>query len=403
MAINKKKLLELVRKSKNREVMSDFIRIGTSDLYDYDVNRRAVLREIAFLQQNNESKKTPEDSPFAHDYVGWCWASQRYIAARVGTVDDYVSDCVKLFEKDGVIRVREWNDSFGYPHSEYQIISEAVEARQRPVGWIKEKRKRPRRGGNTTANKGSFKLGNKAAARKTQPSSQPFPSEFTAVIHPGSQPLPSESAAVLPSKFTAVSDTAASPSKGVDHTGGSPSVASLLQPLGGFDLGGDATASNTASSAPPAADAGLERQSALVAANTKAKPEEANGSLPEQNQRPKGKVVKGDVKPLPNRLCYPDTFKDWKPGMRVPRCKKCGDSLQPNENHVCPGYVPQLPITDMEAHRETIADQREELHELIANGRSARRKHECRSCGEPLLDEEHAMIHAEGCRRYMSL
>jgi hypothetical protein len=404
--LSRKELLELLRQSKNREVMSDYIRIGTSDLYDYDVTRRAVLREIAFLQQNNDKKKTPEDSPFHGDYVGWCWASQRYIAGRVGTTDDYVHECVKLFEKDGVIRVREWEDSFGYPHSEYQIISEVVEAHQRPEGWIKEERKRPRRGGNTTANKGSFKPGNKAAARKTQPSSQPFPSESTAVSHPSPQPLPTGLAAVPPTEFTAVSDTAANPSKGVDHTGGSASVASLLQPLGGFDLGGDTTASNTASSAPPAADAGRERQAASVAANAKAKPEEANGSLPEQNQKPKrptGTLVKGERKPLPNRLCYPDAFKDWKPGMRVPKCKKCGGNLQPNENHACPGYIEQLPFKDMPAHIERMQDQREEHHELIANGRSLRRKPECKRCGEPLLNEEHAMQHTEECRGYMSL
>ena len=83
--LSKREALELIRKSKNREVMSDFIRIGTSDLYDWEPVRRAVLREIAFLQQNDEKKKTPEDSPFAGDYVGWCWASQRYIAGRVGS------------------------------------------------------------------------------------------------------------------------------------------------------------------------------------------------------------------------------------------------------------------------------------------------------------------------------
>ena len=38
-----KALVERVRKAKNREVMSEFIRIGQSDLYDWSVVRRAVL------------------------------------------------------------------------------------------------------------------------------------------------------------------------------------------------------------------------------------------------------------------------------------------------------------------------------------------------------------------------
>jgi len=416
MAISKKNLLELVRKSKNREVMSDFIRIGTSDLYDWEPVRRAVLREIAFLQQNDEDKKTPEDSPFAGDYVGWCWASQRYIAARVGNSEDYIHECVKLFEKDGVIKVREWVDSMGFPHSEYQIVSQVVEAHQRPEGYLKEKRQKPRQGGNKTANAGSFKPGNKAAKKKeSHTGSQPYPTEFAAVSQPSSQALPTESAADLPTEFAGVLETAANPSKGVDHTGGSAPVASLPSPLAGFDLGGSASraASDTASSAPPAADAGLEKPDVHADQEQTQKPLKAqsNGLLAEQNQKPKrptGTVLKGERKPLPNNLCYPDLFKDryvngkWLGG-RVPKCKRCGDNLQPNEHHDCPGYIPQLPILDMEAHREKMEDQREEHRELIANGRTSRRKPECKRCGEPLLNEEHAMQHTEECRGYMSL
>jgi len=402
MAISKKHLLEIIRRSKNREVMSDFIRIGASDLYDYDVTRRAVLREIAFLQQNDESKKTPEDSPFAHDYVGWCWASQRFIAARVGTVDDYVSECVKLFEDDGVIRSREWEDSMGYPHKEYQIISETVEAHQRPEGYLKEERKRPRRGGNKTANSASFKPGNKAA-RKNLPSSQAYPSELAAVAKRVDSRMPSELAAVEPAEFAAVSETAASPSKGVVNTDG---VGSLRSPLAGFDLGGSRPASDLASSAPPSADAGREERVTNVAEKQEQKPEKANGSLAIQTQKPKrpiGTVVKGEVKPLPNYLCYPDAFKNWKPGMRLPKCRRCGGTLQRNENHECEGYVPQLPFTDMPAHIERMRDQREEHRELIANEWSDRRKHECRNCGYEFINEEDALAHGEECSGFMSL
>ena len=80
---------------------------------------RAILREIASLQVNDEQAKVPEDSPFKGDYTGWCYASQRYIAARVGCSERWVRKCVERFEKDGVTEVREWVDSNGYPHTEY--------------------------------------------------------------------------------------------------------------------------------------------------------------------------------------------------------------------------------------------------------------------------------------------
>jgi len=71
----------------------------------------------------------------------------------------------------------------------------------------------------------------------------------------------------------------------------------------------------------------------------------------EQNQpEPAGRtrkpaVVKGTVKPLPNRLCYPDLYAEWKArvdagGSRgLPRCKRCDGILHWEENHDCPGYM----------------------------------------------------------------
>jgi hypothetical protein len=59
--------------------------------------------------------------------------------------------------------------------------------------------------------------------------------------------------------------------------------------------------------------------------------------------RPVGTITKGE-KPLPpNRICYAEAFKDWRPGKAVPRCRRCDYLLHPNENHVCPGYTPKYP------------------------------------------------------------
>ena len=209
--------------------------------------------------------------------MGWCWASQRYIAARVGNSEDYIHESVKLFEKDGLIRVREWVDSMGYPHREYQIVSEEVEAHQRTEGYLKEKRRKPRQGGNKTANAGSFKPGNKAAKNKES--------------HTGSQPLPTELAAVCPPELAAVSPTAVSPSKGVVGIGGLP--------LAGFDFRSTTTASDLASSAPPAAGGAGEAVAFIREREKQPQHQNRRGFSPskDQNQKqPTGTVVKGVVK-----------------------------------------------------------------------------------------------------------
>lgn len=138
MNAKQKELLDRIKKSQQREACSDYIAVGDSDLYDWDVTRRAVLMTIAFMQQTDEKKRVPEDLPHKHDYVGWCWASQKFIAGRVGTDEDYVSECIGIFEKDNVIRVRTWQDDWGYHHSEYQIVRETVDAHKRPDDWIKQ-------------------------------------------------------------------------------------------------------------------------------------------------------------------------------------------------------------------------------------------------------------------------
>jgi hypothetical protein len=156
--------LERFRKGKNRKVTSEYIRIGESDLYDYEPVRRAILKEIAFMQVNDEQTKIPKDSPFKGRYEGWCYASERRLANRVGTTEGYVRECVRLMEKDGVIEAREWRDPRGFPHQEYHVVEEMVTAHQRAEGYMEYERKAPRRGGNKRANKGSFQLGNKVRA-----------------------------------------------------------------------------------------------------------------------------------------------------------------------------------------------------------------------------------------------
>jgi hypothetical protein len=109
-------------------------------------------------------RKIPKNTPFKGQYEGWCYASQRCLANRVGTTEDYVRKCVALFEEDGVIATRRWHDPMGYQHQEYHVDEEVVTAHQRAEGYMEHERKQPRRGGNKQPNKGSFKPGNRVRA-----------------------------------------------------------------------------------------------------------------------------------------------------------------------------------------------------------------------------------------------
>lgn len=54
----------------------------------------------------------------------------------------------------------------------------------------------------------------------------------------------------------------------------------------------------------------------------------------------------------PNTVCYAETaFKDWQPGMRIPKCNVCHGKLHPTEHHDCPGYRPRY-RTDGLSHDE---------------------------------------------------
>jgi hypothetical protein len=345
------------------------------------------------MEQQDENKKTPEESPFAGDYVGWCWASQRFLANRVGTTDDYVHECVKLFEKDGVIEIREWTDGFGYPHTEYRIIREKVDAHQRKDGFIMIERKKPRQGGSKKANAGSFKAGNTAAAKKSLPSSQPLPPEFAPVANRVGSRMPTEFAPVLPTELTPVLETGANPSKGVEHIGGS-SVASLPSLLGGLDSGGTTIGRNEASSLPPSA--GETSEADVVSLFEQEESQNQSGLA----TKPKGKITKGE-RVLLNKHTYVDLYEEYKARVAaggtqaLPKCKRCQAIIQWNEPaHVCPGYQPQF---------DTKSDERRE-HEEVRREDSYQEKRkrkplgkECKYCGEVTYSLDEAMLHGEQC------
>jgi hypothetical protein len=100
--------------------------------------------------------------------------------------------------------------------------------------------------------------------------------------------------------------------------------------------------------------------------------------------------------PVPNYKCYPDAFKQYDPktgrwtGGRLPKCRVCGDTLQPTENHTCPGFQPKYVEHDDAWHERQDA-RREEI-------RASKTKIvTCDGCGAALPTLEGAQWHEEYC------
>jgi hypothetical protein len=349
--------LRRIRRAKNREATSEYIRIGQSDLYDWEPMRRAVLKEIAFLQVNDAKVRKPMDSAF-DDYVGWCYASQKFLACRVGCLEDYVQKSTTVFEQDGVMETRSWTDSHGYPHTEYHVKEDVVTAHQRSKDYMSKPRRRPQKGGNRKANKGSFQVGNRAALSEKPPARSAVSTLPISRMPPSrSAVMPPSRTAVMPTASTAVLETAEQPSKGVYTLGGGDSLRSSVE---GSNFVGDNPASHLA---PAAAGAAVGEKRVGVSVTSTTSP-----------LRPVGTITKGYPTPIPNWKRYPrlfagrvDKYGRWLGG-RVPNCPKCKNNLQPQERHGDCDYMPQYDDVDWDQKEY---DRQASLDEMRAEAREA--------------------------------
>jgi hypothetical protein len=300
--------LDAIRKQQNMVAASDFLQVGMSDLYDFNMGLRATLKEIAFMQATKENPNYLKDSPFKDDQIGWCYASQAYLAKRVGGSERQVRRHIAQLEEDGVIKVREWTDSNGYPHCEYHVNEDVVQAHQRPDD---KEAPRPKRSGREyRANKGSFSKENQPLSHRT---SQPQPRDMSAVGRRTAQPLSR--------RTSQTSATAEMTVKGVVSRG---------LPLSSFDEDDEQFV--------PASPE-LDAAAALVDGEEPRTAQSLGARQDQKQTRPVGTITKGERKPLPNRLCYPELYAQWqKKRGRIPSCKRCKEILFWEEHHDCPGF-----------------------------------------------------------------
>lgn len=324
--------VKAIRKAQNKASSSTVIQAWQSDLYDYNPGVRATLIAIAFLQMNDEDSNYPEDAPKAlrDDRVGWCWASQKFLAARVGKSERQVRRDIARFQRDGVIEVRQWRDSNKALHDEYHVLEDVVQAHQRPEDKDATRPKRSSRDYSAYENKGAFRKGDdprrgglKNHSDSTQNSedhrtSDAGPEDISRRDHRTSH----EEAQDI-SRCT-IGHLTQEPLREMSHKGVDP-----VRLPGGFVsplLQADhhlVPAAPELGAAPPVIEKKIEP---------------SKGSWADQN-RPEGKVTKGERKPLPNRLCYPELYAQWqKRRGKIPSCKRCKEILFWEEHHDCPGF-----------------------------------------------------------------
>jgi hypothetical protein len=130
--------------------------------------------------------------------------------------------------------------------------------------------------------------------------------------------------------------------------------------------------------------------------------EEAIANLKARKERSDARKAKRDAQPVPNWIAYRDIIfvvgknidekGNWLGG-KLPKCKKCGYILPPQEHHECSGFVPKFVEHDAEWHERQDA-KREEIRE---SREDQRRKVVCSVCGEEMPEPEGAEQHYYSC------
>jgi hypothetical protein len=128
-----------------------------------------------------------------------------------------------------------------------------------------------------------------------------------------------------------------------------------------------------------------------------------------QKQRQERKIISGrkPPSPVPNYIAYAFLFPNYDPKTGkgaprpLPKCRRCREAaLHPQEHHTCEGFKPQFPTTDPAERHAKWEERREMIRESrLEEMRESRNSHYCDNCGEELLNEDHAIEHAEDCSR----
>lgn len=95
-----------------------YIRLAESHIYHGKPLHKALLKEVVFMRLTDLHEgdtRIPKNTPWSGDYrkyEGWTYASQKYLANRVGSKDpSYVGEVLREIEADGFLRSRSYSIS----------------------------------------------------------------------------------------------------------------------------------------------------------------------------------------------------------------------------------------------------------------------------------------------------
>ena len=132
----------------------EYLAVLDSDLYEYKGTTKSILARIAHLiiEPNKEDPVTGKIIGDPKEDVGFCIATQLYLACQLGISESTVSDAVQMFVKDGWLVIKKSRDQYGHDHYKYAWAPGALEkikARKRQRDergeYVREKQVRKQR------------------------------------------------------------------------------------------------------------------------------------------------------------------------------------------------------------------------------------------------------------------
>jgi len=99
----------------------DYLAVLDSDLYEYCGTTKSILARIAHLiiAPPKEDEATGKQLGEPDPNVGFCTASQEYLACQMGLSESTIRKAVRLFEKDGWVATTRSRDQHGHEHNKY--------------------------------------------------------------------------------------------------------------------------------------------------------------------------------------------------------------------------------------------------------------------------------------------
>lgn len=137
----------VAKQGRGDKPLSLFIRVAESRIYEGKPIHKALLKEVIFLRMTNlheQDLRIPKNTPWSSDYrkyEGWTYASQKYLANRIGsTAHTHVNRVLKQIEKDGLLKSRSYKISGrgAQRRKQYFALEQAIEQRISELGVVED-------------------------------------------------------------------------------------------------------------------------------------------------------------------------------------------------------------------------------------------------------------------------